>query len=176
MRRLFFSSLLALVGCAGFSLAAVQHRIVPIHHESLKVLGWNRECSVAITYLGFPFLGDASIQDPVKTRIGTLTIAPGAESSAPRWLVSADGVTSWNHFAAADSERDLKKEGYARPGWRETVRPEPVIEDPDLQQLLLSTATFHTNAPDMPMGFPGTWRLAQVHYAPIASTCGLLVF
>lgn len=157
---------------AADAFAAKPKPIVPIHHETLVVHGWNRECSVAVSYLGFPFLGDAVVADPVRSLIGTLTIPPGSEQPVEEWQVQREGARTWQPLSAADSEASLKK-SHPLPGWREQIRPDPVVEDLNLPELILSAAPFKTKAPDLP-GPP--WRLWEVRYSPVSSSCALLVY
>jgi hypothetical protein len=147
--------------------------LVPIERQTLAVIGWNRSCSVAFDIRGYPFLGDASIQDPVQTRVGSLGIAPGSEEARSRVLVSRDGVDSWSANLVRDAYAKLKAEGYTRQGYDESVRPEEIVDDPSLRDILLTTAAFHTRAKDL---LPAPWRLAEVHYTPVVATCALLVY
>lgn len=141
--------------------------------ETLELLGWNKACSVAVSHLGYPAVGDAIADEPVMTRIGALTIAPGEESARPEWLCSWEGRRSWDAEEAADARAALAKRGYALPGFTERLRP-PVAPERDLPRLILSTDSFRTQSPGP---FPGDgWRLDRVYYSPLASTCGLLVW
>jgi hypothetical protein len=155
------------------SCVAEKLTIVPIEHETLTVLGWNRACSVAIDLRGYPFLGDASVQDPVMLRVGSITIAPGSESATAQWLVVGDGVYSWDPAEAAAARAALKQKGYTRAGYSETLRPDPVVDDAELREILLTTAAFRSRAKDL---MPAPWRLAEVHYSPVVATCALLAY
>lgn len=154
---------------SGLSPASAQ----AVEREKLDFLGWNKACSVAIAHYGYPKRGDGIEDDPVMTRIGTLTIAPGREAAKARWSAAWEGQFTWRGADAARLREDLKRAGYASPGVAETVLPGPVPPDWDLERVLLSTQTFRTKAPS---GFPGPgWRLASVRYSPLGS-CALLVY
>lgn len=153
----------------GFSPASAQS----IAREKLDFLGWNKACSVAIAHYSYPKRGEGIADDPIMTRIGTLTIAPGREAAKTRWSAAWEGQLTFRRADASRIMDNFKRGGYALPGFEETVRPEPVAPGWDLERVLLSTETFKTKAPS---GFPGPdWRLASVRYAPLDS-CALLVF
>lgn len=155
------------------SCSARKLTLVPIEHETLSVLGWNRACSVAVDLRGYPFLGDASVQEPVMERVGSITIAPGSEAATAQWLMSGDGVYSWNPASVREAHAVLKQKGYTRTGYSETLRPDPVVDDAELREILLTTAAFRSRAKDL---MPAPWRLAEVHYSPVVDTCALLVY
>jgi hypothetical protein len=146
---------------------------VPIERNALTVIGWSRACSVAVDLRGYPFLGDASVQEPVMARVGSITIAPGSEAATAQWLVSGDGVYSWTPGAVREAHAALKEKGYTRSGYAETVRPEPVFDDPSLREILLTTAAFRSRAKDL---MPAPWRMAEIHYSPVVATCALIVY
>jgi hypothetical protein len=131
---------------------------------------------VAVSHLGFPRLGDAIVSEPVRARIGTITIGPGEENARADWRASWDGRQSWDDGVAARIKKELKTQGYSHAGWHETVRPDDVAPERDLPRLIQTTDTFRTASRDLPGGFPDRWRMAQVYYSPVDATCGLLVF
>jgi hypothetical protein len=155
---------------------AAENGPVPIDHETLTVVGWNKDCSVAVSHLSYPVVGAAIAGDPVITRLGPLTIAPGEEKASADWRVDWDGARSWQQDVYKTARADLASEGYSQPGWQETIRPALVIEDRDLPRLILSTDTFRTTSTDFPKAFPTRWRIARVHYSPQDSACALFVF
>lgn len=143
-------------------------------HETFRVLGWNRkECSVAVAHYAFPRLGDAIADQPIMTRIGRLSLAPGGEEAQETWLEKAAGKNSWDAPAAEEALAALKKSRHVLPGYAETLRWEPVVDKRELPRLLLTTDTFRTGARDWP---PAAYRLAAVHYSPLSSPCGLLLY
>lgn len=146
-----------------------------VHHEVLDVLGWNKDCSIAVSHLGYPPVGDAIADEPVRTLIGTLTIRPGEEDPEVDWKLDWEGKRSWQPALAKETLAELKSEGYGEAGPVETVRP-GAVEDRDLPRLLYSTDTFKTKGASFPDGYPGEWRLSRVHYRPLDASCALLVF
>lgn len=173
---LILAALLALLSRAAFAAPAAAGRSVPVDSETVKVLGWNNDCSVAVERLGFAALGDAISGDPVVTQIGTLTIDPGAEKARADWQMDADGARTWSRADAAQAETNLREDGYVRFGRRETVRPLTLVPGDEFAALLVSTAAFQTRAKDFPEGYPGRWRLARVDYSPVLASCALLTF
>ncbi len=143
-------------------------------HEAFYLLGWNKACSVGLAHYAFPKVGEAIADEPIYTRIGTLTIEPGQENAVEKWAFAAEGKNTWNPRRAADAKSDLAKAGYNLAGYKELIRPEAVVEARDLPRLILSTDTFRSKStavyPD-----PSQYRLAFVYYAPFAS-CALLVY
>ena len=173
MDRLGLALLLVAALCAGARAASTD---VTIDSETVRVIGWNNDCSIAVAHLGFAPLGESIMGLPVSTRIGTLTIEPGEEKATMEWQVEADGVGTWEKAEAARGESDLREAGYTRAGWHETVRPLAPAPDDEAGRLLVSTASLRSPAPDLPRGFPGRWRLADVDYSPTIATCALLTF
>jgi hypothetical protein len=142
-------------------------------HEKFEYLGWNKQCSVAFAQYVYPKLGEAMVDDPIETRIGTLTIPPAGQLPVPAPTLSLTGPRSWEPAQAVKAKAKLKKDGWSLQGFTETLRPEPVVELRDLPRLLLSTDTFRTRA----QGFPQKpWRLSTIYYAPFASECALLLY
>lgn len=146
---------------------------VTIDHEAWKVLGWNDACGVAYSVLSFPKVGDALAGEPISTRVGTLVVPVGQEKAERRWTLEADGALSWSERAYKKAEKDLRRGGFTRKGFPETVRESPIGDRPGLAETLLSTGTL---APRLKEGWPGTqWRWAGADYNPL-STCALLTF
>ena len=157
-----------LSSCPSFSFSQA------VYKETVEVIGWNKQCSVAVAQLGFPKLGEAIADEPLRTRLGTLTIAPGENEAAAAWSLELDGRGSWDPRSDAEARAALKKAGYTLPGYPEIFRDAPVAQERDLPRLLLSTDTFKASAPGWPPG--RDWRLARVHYAPFSSPCALFVY
>ena len=137
-----------------------------IEREELAVIGWNEACSGALTHFAYPRLGDAAQAEPVRTRIGTITIPPGEQVSRLDWALGWDGPDTWDAAAAKKAIAALIAAGYAQRGFVETVRP-------GSDAVLLSSAAFALR-PAAPWP-PSSWRLARVHYAPLDG-CALFVF
>jgi len=142
--------------------------------ETFYRLGWNDACSVAVLHYGFPFLGEALAAEPVMSRIGTYTTAPGQTKPEAKWLYLAKGKFSWKPEKADKAKTDLAKKGYVKAGYKETLRPDPVVDDRDLPRLLGTLDTLKLPADFAPIEEPG-FRLAFIHYSPIGA-CGLLVY
>lgn len=149
---------------------------ISVHAGKFALVGWNKACSVAVSNLGYPKLGEAIVGDPIKTRIGTLTIAPGKDKAKAAWKANWDGRGSWRPDYAESALKELATAGYALPGIQEVLVPERYEGDPELRRVLLSTAAFKTSAA---AGIPksaASLKLAYVLYSPLTSGCGLLVF
>lgn len=147
---------------------------VDADHETFALLGWNKGCSVAIAHYTFPKIGEAIADEPVVTRIGTLTIEPGEENPRTRWELALDGKMTWDPRKAAAAKQTLAKAGYTLAGYKEIIRAAPVADTRDLPRLLLSTDTYKSKTTqDYPD--PEQYRIAAVYYAPFAS-CGLLLY
>lgn len=145
---------------------------IPIEREEWRVLGWNDACSVAFTRLAFPKLGAAIREEPVMTRVGTISVAPGEEHAKTAWSLEADGKMSWDRKAYEKAIKDLEKAGYTRKGFSETIRAEPMGSQPGLAELLLSTASLRIRRS---VAWPGEgWRWIAAYYNPL-STCALVV-
>jgi hypothetical protein len=157
------------------SARAASREIVPpvIDHETLTIVGWDKNCAVALSHLRYPVLGSAIADEPVKTELGVVRIAPGREHAAVAWRVDWEGKRSWKPGVYAQARADLTVEGFSNPGWPETVRT-GTAEARDLPRLLTTTDTFKTRGEDFPD--PARWRLASVYYSPLDAVCGLLVF
>ena len=146
---------------------------IPIDHEEWRAIGWNDACAVAVMHLAYPKLGSAIAADPVMTRIGAISIPPGEEKSKTTWTLEADGRLSWDVRAAAKAEVDLKKVGFSKSGYLETIQDAPIGKQPLLAKTILSISTL---APRLKTGWPGPeWRWAGANYNPLG-TCALLAF
>ncbi len=144
-----------------------------VDHEVLKFLGWNAACSLAIAHYSYPYIGEAIANEPIVTKIGTLTIPPGKNKSRADWGISWDGSKTWRPMIAGKTMNDFGEAGYGRPGYVETIRPEPIARRPGLEQLLRSTETL--KARDR-KGWPGkAWTLARIHYSPL-TTCAFVLY
>ena len=149
-------------------------RAQAVWNETFELLGWNKQCSVAIGHFGFPKIGQAIADEPLMTRMGTLTIPAQEQESAAQWLLELDGRGSWDAPAATAARASLKKAGYTRAGFIETVRDAPVAPERDLPRLLMTTDTFKAAGEGFPP--PPPWKLARVHYAPFSSACALFLY
>lgn len=146
--------------------------VFDIDHETWRMIGWDDACSVSFIHLSFPQLGQAQVNEPVRTRVGTLSIPPGKEKFLTHVVLEADGELSWDAKKLAKAEKDLKKAGWNRPGFMEVIRSSAIAPKPGLAESILSTATLSARA----RSWPGPeWRWAGANYAPL-STCALLVF
>lgn len=146
---------------------------IVVEREELALLGWNDACSVAIKHHVYPARGSAIYGEPVGTRLGTVTIAPGEQVQKDRWFYEASGPNTFDAARIARIEKDLRKLGYKRKGYPETVRPDPSREQPGLAETILSTATL--NLREGP-AWPGAgWRWSGADYSPLG-TCALLLF
>jgi tetratricopeptide (TPR) repeat protein len=136
--------------------------------EELAVIGWNAACSVAVTHLAYPRLGE-----PIGAQIGTLSIAPGEEQAKTRWTIEWSGANSWLAGPARQAIQDLIAAGYDHRGFTEEIRPEPVAPGRDLEAVLVSTASLQAR---QAQGWPDEdWRLARIHFNRLG-TCALVVF
>ena len=158
---------------AAAALAAPSADKLTIAREDWSVIGWNDACSVAVTRRAYPRLGDAIAGDPVMTRVGTITLRPGEEQPERLWTLELDGQLSWDGPAFRKAEQELRKAGWSRPGYSETISAGPIGSQPGLAETLLSTSTLRLRRkPHWP---PSGWRWSAAHYNPL-STCALLVF
>jgi hypothetical protein len=144
-----------------------------VERETFAVIGWNTACSVAVQQFGYAPIGEALQGEPVRTRIGTITIAPGQETS--RTVLAADwsGAGSWNRAEAKKIIQDLIAAGYDDPGYTEDIRVPRKDEPLPFEDLILSTETFQIRAPFKWPG--GDWTWDKAVYSPLG-TCGLFVY
>ena len=144
-----------------------------VDHETWSVIGWNDGCGVAFEHLYYPRLGDAMVREPIATHIGEAHIRPAEEKYVARWTYEANGPVSWDERAATKAEKDLKKAGYAHPGFPETIQDAPVGAQPLLADAILSTSTL---SPRLQTGWPGPeWRWTGGNFNPLG-TCALLSY
>jgi tetratricopeptide (TPR) repeat protein len=157
--KLTFLGVLLLV----FSNPAVGQEV---EREELSVIGWNNACSVAFSQYGYPALGQAAHDEPVRARVGTLTIKPGAQSSQASWDVDFEGAESWSAPQVKQAISQLAVAGYKNPGLVETILP-------DSGDVLISTISLALRSTK---GWPGPqWLWHQIFYSPLGD-CGLFVF
>jgi len=143
-----------------------------LEREEYKVLGWNDACGVAYQVLAYPKLGKGMREDPVETRVSTLSIPPQQEEAAAETSVLLDGEFSWDRAAVEKAAKELKDAGFSRAGFGETVRTE-IGRQKELAEVLFSTKTFDAR---LQTGWPGrAWRLAGTDFNPL-SNCALLVY
>jgi hypothetical protein len=144
-----------------------------VERETFAVLGWNDACSVAVQHFGYGTLGEAIQDEPVSTRIGTLSIPPGEEASRTAWAVEWQGAGSWDKAAAKKSLLDLGAAGYKQPGFMEDIRLHREGAPHPFEAAILSTAAFSMRAQFKWPG--GDWRWDQVLYSPLGD-CGLFIY
>lgn len=144
-----------------------------LEREELTLLGWNDACSVAVKHHSYPVRGTAIYGEPIGTRLGTVTIPPGEQGLKARWFYEATGPNTFDAARIARIEKDLRKLGYRRKGYPETVRPNPSRAQPGLAETILSTATLSLRGG---LSWPGRgWRWSGADYSPLG-TCALLIF
>lgn len=162
MRALLFLLLLAAPAAA-----------LDIEREEYALVGWNNACSVAVERYAYPMLGQAIHGEPITSRVGTLAIVTSRPVVETRWVYEADGANTYDKVAIAAFRRKLRKAGFDRPGFSETIRDAVTVESPGSAEVILSTAILEAR-PDF---WPDTneWRLGHAHYNPL-STCALLVY
>lgn len=154
--------LVALIFAPGLAFAQTADR------EELSIIGWDDACSVAISHYGYHTL----VPNPIRVQIGTLDIQPGKESYQAHWSADLSGDDVWRS-AEIETIRQKLVSSHPRPGFLEIVRGAASDRRTALDDILLSTRTFHlrsfANWPTAP------WRPEQIHYSPWA-TCALFVF
>ncbi|MCM2303835.1 MAG: hypothetical protein NDJ72_03985 [Elusimicrobia bacterium] len=154
-------------------LLAAPARAIDIEREEYRIVGWNNACSVAVERYAYPVLGQAIHGEPITSRIGTLAIVTKLPVVETRWVYEADGANTHDKIAIAGFRRKLRKAGFDRPGFEETIRDAETVDSPGSAEVILSTAIFEAR-PDF---WPDTreWRLGRAHYNPL-TTCALLVY
>lgn len=154
-------------------LLSAPARAIDIEREEYAIVGWNNACSVAVERYAYPVLGQAIHSEPITSRIGTLSLVAARPVVETRWVYEADGANTHDKVAIAAFRRKLRKAGFDRPGFHETIRDAATVESPGSAEVILSTAVLEAR-PDF---WPDTreWRLGQIHYNPL-STCALLVY
>jgi hypothetical protein len=154
-------------------LLAVPASAIDIEREEYRIVGWNNACSVAVERYAWPVLGQAIHSEPITSRVGTLAIVTERPVVETRWVYEADGANTYDKPAIAAFRRKLRKAGYDRRGFDETIRDAATVDSPGSADVILSTGILEAR-PDF---WPDTreWRLGHVHYNPL-STCALLVY
>lgn len=153
-------------------LLAAPAAALDIEREEYRIIGWDTACAVAVERTGLPVLGQAIYGEPVSTRVGVISIAPGKTESVTQWSLEADGPNTWDEERVLALRRELRRSGYARAGYPERVRSEEPVDAPGVRSVILSTGTLRARLAE----WPGPeWRWAGAHYNPL-STCALLVF
>ena len=155
------------------TLLAGPAEAIDIERETYAIVGWNNACSVAVERYAYPVLGQAIHGEPISSRVGTLSIVSKRPIVETRWVYEADGANTHDKAAIAGFRRKLRKAGFDRAGFHETIRAAPAADSPGAAEVILSTAILEAR-PDF---WPDTneWRLGQIHYNPL-STCALLVY
>ena len=139
-----------------------------VDREELFILGWNDACSVAVAHYGYHALA----QEPILTRIGTLSIPPGKDSFKTAWAADWSGDNTWKPTETENVRRELAF-SHNQSGFPETVQAAPPSSRIVLDEILRSTQAFHLRSS---AGWPAApWRLGQIHYSPLG-TCGLFIF
>jgi len=146
---------------------------VEVEREEYRIIGWNNACTVAVERYAYPVFGQAIHGEPISTRVGTMAIVTAQPVVETRWVFQADGVNTYDKPAIAGFRKKLRKAGYDRPGFDETIRDAPAADTPGAAEVILSTAVLQAR-PDF---WPDTteWRLGWIHYNPL-TTCALLVY
>lgn len=154
-------------------LLAAPAAALEIDHEEYKIVGWNDACSVAVERYAYPVLGEAILGEPITSRIGTLAIVTAKPTVETRWVLETDGENTFDKKAIPAFLKKLRKAGFDRPGFTETIRDAKTVDGPGSAEVILSTASLEAR-PDF---WPDTtqWRWGWAHYNPL-STCALLVY
>ncbi|MFA6002931.1 MAG: tetratricopeptide repeat protein [Elusimicrobiota bacterium] len=140
--------------------------------ETFSLIGWNDACSVAVSHQGYPALGQGIYNDPIFSRIGTLTIAPGQDSATAAWDEDTPGSGAWNRLESPKIAETLRAAGYDQAGFEE-ILPAPAGGQDGPAAVLLSSAAFSLR---MKKPWPGSpWRWDRSYYSPL-NDCGLFVF
>jgi len=157
---------------ACFFLAAPAAAI-DVEREEYKIIGWNNACTVAVERYAYPMLGQAIHGEPISTRVGTMGIVTDKPTVETRWVLESDGANTYEKGGVDGVRRKLRKAGYDRPGFEETIRDAVTVDSPGAAEIILSTAILEAR-PDF---WPDTreWRLGWAHYNPL-TTCALLVY
>ena len=154
-------------------LFAVPASALDIEHEEFKIIGWTDACAVAVERYAYPHLGEAMQAEPITTRIGTLTIELKTPVVVTRWVLEADGANTFDRYAVESQRKKLRKAGFDRAGFYETIRDSDTVVSPGSAEVILSTAVLDAR-PDF---WPDTrqWRMAYASYNPLG-TCALLIY
>jgi tetratricopeptide (TPR) repeat protein len=154
-------------------LLAARASALDIEREEYRIVGWNDACSVAVERYAYPRLGEAAISEPITSRIGTLAIVTAQPTVETRWVYQADGTNTYDKSAIGPFRKKLRKAGYDRPGFNETIRNAATVLSPGSAEVILSTAILEARPDFWPD--TGEWRWGWAHYNPL-STCALLVY
>ncbi len=154
-------------------LLAVPAAALDIDREDYRIIGWNDACTVGVERYAYPRLGEAIQNEPITSRLGTLGIISDRPVVETRWVFEADGTNTYDRPSIDASRKKMRKSGYDRPGFSETIRNAVTADAPGAAEVILSTAIFEAR-PDF---WPDTreWRLAAAHYNPL-TTCALLIY
>lgn len=146
---------------------------IDIEREDFKVIGWNDACGVAVERYAYPKFGQAIYGEPVTTRVGTIAIVTATPVVQTNWMLEADGPNTYDLPAIERLRKQLRKIGFERPGFPETIRVGAATSDkPGTADIIFSTATLEAR----PAEWPGPeWLWAGANYNPL-STCALLVY
>lgn len=142
-----------------------------VFQERLEVVGWNKGCSVGVAHYGYPDPSVVKMPDPIVTLIGSLSLAPGQNKPEIHWLMTRDGLYTYEAADAKNALDHLAAHDYKRPG---TVEKLLVLDERQpLEDVLASTASLSAAAAE---GWPPpTFKLSEIHYSPLG-TCALLVY
>ncbi|MFH1724413.1 MAG: tetratricopeptide repeat protein [Elusimicrobiota bacterium] len=178
MRHLWICSLLSLLlappaVARPATLIVEQGTRTVAGYDEFLFLGWNDACSVAIQYFGYPPAGQGLQGIPDRWRIGSFTIPPDDVDEEIYWAYRWKEGRHWDRTASEKATEKLLREGYTVSGRVETIRDAPTADQPGLDEILHSTATFE-------IAYRMTWppsqyRLTHVHYSPLG-TCVFFVF
>jgi len=142
-------------------------------HEKFDILGWGDGCSVAITHYGYPPPGQYLEDEPVMSRIGTLSIAPGKTKEKDDWLISLHGPSTWRPKEADKALSLLAQRGYSKPGLIEQIAQSPVVAARDLPRLLNTTEALKASPGNAWLDH--SWRWTSIVYEPLG-TCALFTY
>ncbi len=156
-----------------FAALAVPAAALNIEREEYKIIGWNDACSVALEHYAFPKLGEAIQDDPVMTRVGTLSITAQKPAAETRWALEADGANTYDEPAIRRIRRELREAGYNRTGFDEIIPASATAGPPGSVEIILSTAVLGARSGSWPDA--QQWRWGRAHYNPLG-TCALLVY
>ena len=142
-------------------------------YDEFWFIGWNDSCAVAYQYLSFPPVGEALQGVPVRWDIGSLDILPGEVEPRVSWVDHGIAGSSWDLARAQQGLASLSKRGYYRKGRVERIRQPEKTDPPELDPVLLTTASFQ-------LGYktlwpPANFKLRDIYYSPLA-TCAFFVF
>jgi tetratricopeptide (TPR) repeat protein len=159
---------LALLAALALPAAALD-----VEREEYKLIGWNDACSAALERYAFPKSGGATLNEPIMTRVGTLSIIARKPDVETRWALEAGGDGAYDKLAVEALRGELRKAGYDRPGFEEDIRDAALAEPPGPAAVILSTAILQARSGAWPD--PRRWRWGRTHYNPLG-TCALLVY